>query len=76
MEATCVDQQINGQRKCDISPYAMGILYSQEKWRIGICCTMDGPRDYTQWKTHRKKIIYDITYMWNAKIMHMNCSTK
>ena len=40
---------------------------------------MDGGRDYnTKWsKSDRERqILYDITYMWNLKIIQMNLFTK
>ena len=39
----------------------------------------DGPRDYhTKWcKSDRERqILYDITYMWNLKIIQMNLCIK
>jgi len=40
-----------------------------EDWNNAICINMDGPRDYhTQW-SQRKTNMYDITYMWDLKIM-------
>ena len=48
-----------------------GILLSHKKeWNNAICSNMDGPKDYhTMWsKSDReRKILYDITYMWNLE---------
>ena len=40
---------------------------------------MDGPREYySEWsKSDRERqIVYDITYMWNVKIIQINLYTK
>ena len=43
-----------------------------------MCSNMVGPRDYnTKWsKSDRERQIYDITYMWNLKMIQMNLFTK
>ena len=57
--------------KEDVVRVHNGILLSHIKeWNTGIYSNMDGPRDYhTKWsKSERdRKILYDITFMWNLK---------
>ena len=37
---------------------------------------MDGPREYIILSEVSKKNLYDITYMWNLRIIQMNVYTK
>ena len=55
------------------------LLSHRKEWNNAICSNMDGPRDYhTKWsKSDRERqILYDITYIWNLKIVQMDLFTK
>ena len=56
-----------------------GILLSHKKEsNKAICSNMDGPGDdHTKWSQsdRERQISYDITYMWNLKIIQMNLCT-
>ena len=43
-------------------------LSHQEEWNFVICGNMDGlGGHYAKWNKSERKILYDITYLWNVK---------
>ena len=66
--------------KEDVVHIYNGILFShKQEWNNAICSNMEGPRDYhTKWSKSdsKRQISYDITYMWNLKMIQMNLFTK
>ena len=60
-------------RRCGIHTHTMEYYSAtiKKEWIIAICSNVDGPRDYIKWsKSDREgQILYDITYMYNVKII-------
>ena len=54
--------------------YATEYYLAIKEQNIAICSNiMDGFRDYhTKWSKWQRQIAYDITYMWNLKILYTN----
>ena len=51
----------------------------KEQWNNAICSNMDGPRDYhAKWSKSdgERQILYDVTYMWNLKMIQTNLFAK
>ena len=55
------------------------VFSHKKEWDHATCSNMDGPMDgHTNWsKSDRERqISYDITYMWNLKMIQINLYTK
>ena len=63
----------NGKRRCEIHMYThRGLLFSHKKGNPAICDDMDRPwGHYAKWNKleRERQILYNLTYMWNLKIL-------
>ena len=78
LKCSWTDEWINNNLVC-MCAHARTHWNITQPWNNTIFSNMYGPRDYpTEWSKpeRERQISYDITYMWNPKMMQMNLFIK